>query len=198
MTYVKTFAIFESETESGFESVNEAMSKAIKANPELKTKLEDEIKKMSPEDMDALKADVTKLGAKLKLSANDMKNPEIVAKALLDAGMVKESFSYDGDIDNLNEGVKEWWEKSKMKVSKWMTKLGIGGLVSGLVSMAYGSTLMPNVDYMPHNATVTPNAWIIAGGTAMAISLIVTILGMKGQGILGDVASGAGSAVSGR
>jgi hypothetical protein len=198
MTYVKTFAVFESETETGFEAVNEAMTKAIKANPELKTKLEDEIKKLSPEDMEALKADMVKLGAKLKLSANELKNPEVVAKALLDAGMVKESFSYDGDIDNLNEGLKDWWEKSKMKVSKWMTKLGLGGLVSGLVSMAYGSTLMPNVDYLAHDATVTPNAWIIAGGTAMAISLITVILGMKGQGILGDVAAGAGSAVRGR
>jgi hypothetical protein len=188
MTYVKTFAIFESE--NGTE-LNEAAVSSIKSTPEMKKMISDEIKKLTPEKKDQLKSELADLAGKLKLSGEDLKNPAVVAKALLGAGLVKESVDTEIDTE-LNEGrLADWWSGAKKAVAKWMTRLGVGGMVTGLATMCYGSTLMPNVDYMAYDATVTPNAWIIAGGAALAISLASTMLGLHTSGDLEGVAKAA-------
>jgi hypothetical protein len=79
-----------------------------------------------------------------------------------------------------------------------MSKAGFGGLLGSMATVAYGASLMPDTTYLASNVTVTPNAWVIAGGAAMAISLLTMMLGLKGTGDLGAVASAAASARSGK
>jgi hypothetical protein len=74
-----------------------------------------------------------------------------------------------------------------------LTNLGVSGLLTGLATAAYGSAIMPSIDYA-YGETVTPNAWIIAGGAAMVISLATMIIGLHGEGKLDQVASAAASA----
>jgi hypothetical protein len=193
MAYLKSFEIFESELNDVQEGeINEAAT-AIKINPELKQMLTSKVKALTPEDKEKLKSQLLDFGKTFKLSAEMMKNPEAVAKALLDAGMVKENFSYDGDVDDINEGLKDWWEKSKNKVYKFMAKSGFGGILGSMATVAYGAALMPDTTYLASNVTVTPNAWVIAGGAAMAISLLTMLVGLKGTGDLDAVASAAAS-----
>jgi len=175
MTYVKTFAIFESETPN-FE-INEAAKASIKPTPEFKTAITAEFKKLTPEKKEQLKGEMVELAKKLNLKGEELTNPDAVAKALISAGMVKESMLSE-DLDELNEGIKEWWGKHKNTVFKWMTKIGVGGMLAGLATICYGSSLMPNVDYMAYDQVVSPNNWIIAGGAAMGISFVATLLGM--------------------
>ena len=144
-----------------------------------------------------------KLASKLDLTVNDLTDHNKVAMALLNAGMVVENFSYDGDMEelmeNINEGMfdglKAWWDKAKMKVYKWMVKLGVGGVAGGIITAAIGGGMMPEPNYS--GPAVTPNAAVIAGGTALAIGMVSLILGLKGTGDLADVASAAAAAKRG-
>ena len=103
MAYLKSFEIFESElNETAPSELNEGAS-AIKVNPELKAMLSTKVKALSPEDKEKLKSQLLDFGKTFKLTPEQMKNPELVAKALLDGGMVKENFSYDGDLDGINK-----------------------------------------------------------------------------------------------
>lgn len=202
MAYVKTFAIFESE------AVNEAEGFNIKGvKPEFKKMITSEVKKLSDEDKEKLASDMGTLAAKLNLSVADLEDHNKVAMALLNAGMITENFSYDGDVDqlteDLNEGLgeamnkfKAWWEKTKMKVYKWMVKLGVGSAAGGILTAAIGAGFMPEPNYS--GAPVTPNAAVIAGGVAAAIGVVSLILGLKGTGDLAEVAKSAANVRSGR
>jgi len=190
MTYVKTFEIFESE------AMNEAEGFNIKGvKPEFKKMITSEVKKLSDEDKKKLASEMETLAAKLNLSVNDLKDHNKVAMALLNAGMITENFSFDGDVDqlteDLNEGLGEamkrlkgWWEKTKNTVYKWMIKLGIGSVAGGILTTAIGAGFMPDPNYS--GAPLTPNAAVIAGGVAVAIGLVAILLGLKGT----DAASG--------
>jgi len=198
MTYVKTFAIFESE------AINEAEGFNIKGvKPEFKKMITSEVKKLSDEDKKKLASEMGTLAAKLNLSVNDLEDHNKVAMALLNAGMITENFSFDGDVDqlteDLNEGLGEamnkfkgWWEKTKKNVYKWMIKLGAGSVAGGILTTAIGAGFMPEPNYS--GAPVTPNAAVIAGGVAAAIGIVTLLLGLKGTGDLAEVAKAASSA----
>jgi len=198
MTYVKTFAIFESE------AMNEAEGFNIKGvKPEFKKMITSEVKKLSNEDKKKLASEMGTLAAKLNLSVNDLEDHNKVAMALLNAGMITENFSFDGDVDqlteDLNEGLGEamnkfkgWWEKTKNTVYKWMIKLGAGSVAGGILTTAIGAGFMPDPNYS--GAPVTPNAAVIAGGVAAAIGIVTLLLGLKGTGDLAEVAKAASGA----
>jgi hypothetical protein len=198
MAYVKTFAIFESE----YTKIDEAAEVAGQFNikgvkPELKKIVTDKIKSLSAEEKTKMAEEMGKLASKLELTVDDLADHNKVAMALLNAGMVVENFSYDGDMEelmeNINEGVfdglKAWWDKAKMKVSKWAVRIGAGSLVGGLITACIGAGYMPEPNYS--GDPVTPNAAVIAGGAAFAIGLATLVLGLKGTGDLADVAKAA-------
>lgn len=198
MTYVKTFAIFESE----YSKIDEAASTAGEFNikglkPEFKKTVTDKVKSLSDAEKTKLAEEMGKLASKLDLTVDDLADHNKVAMALLNAGMVVENFSYDGDVEELMEsinegmfdGLKAWWDKAKMKVSKWMVRLGVGGLAGGILTAAIGAGFMPEPNYS--GPPVTPNAAVIAGGTAAAIGLVSFILGLKGTGDLAEIAKAA-------
>lgn len=195
MKNVKTFADFE----SAHVKIDEAEQISGKFNikevkPELKKVITDKVKEMSDDDKRVVAEEMGKLAAKLGLSVEDLADHNKVAMALLNAGMIVENFSYDGDMNELMEGINEglldglktWWEKARTTVSKWMVKLGVGGLVVGVISAAIGAGYMPEPNYS--GAPVTPNAAVIAGGIGAAISLVVLMLGLKGTGDLAEIA----------
>jgi hypothetical protein len=202
MAYVKTFRIFEAE------AINEAEGFNIKGvKPEFKKMITAEVKKLSDEDKKKLASDMGSLAAKLNLTVADLEDHNKVAMALLNAGMITENFSFSGDedqlIEDLNEGLgeamdkfKAWWEKTKMKVYKWMVKLGVGSAAGGILTAAIGAGFMPEPNYS--GPPVTPNAAVIAGGVAAAVGVVSLILGLKGTGDLAEVAKAASNARSGR
>jgi hypothetical protein len=195
MAYVKTFKIFEAE------AINEAEGFNIKGvKPEFKKMITTEVKKLSDEDKKKLASDMGSIAAKLNLTVADLEDHNKVAMALLNAGMITENFTFEEDedqlLEDLNEGLgeamdkfKAWWEKTKMKVYKWMVKLGVGSLASGILTVAIAAGSMPEPNYS--GPPVTPNAVVIAGGVAAAIGLVSLILGLKQTGDLADVAKAA-------
>ena len=195
MAYVKTFKIFEAEAISEAEGFN---IKGVK--PEFKKLITSEVKKLSDAEKEKLASELGTLASKLDLTVDDLDDHNKVAMALLNAGMIVENFSFDGDVDelieDLNEGVadamnkfKSWWEKTKEKVYKWMIKLGVGSTAGGILTAAISSGYMPEPNY--GGPPITPNAAVIAGGIAAAIGLVTLLLGLKGTGELSDIANSA-------
>lgn len=197
MKYVKSFSIFESELN---ENVKVSPEKVL--NKEAKEVVKSEIEKLSDKDKETLKNDLIKLADKLKITRiEDLQDVKKVGDALLAAGMVKESFDLDFNLE-VNEGnltdfftkAKNWWDKVKSGVYKVLQGFGLTSLSAGIITAAIGTSYMPNVDYLPHNVTVEPNLAIILGGTAAVIGLVSLLVGLKGSGDLKNVGSAAGGA----
>jgi hypothetical protein len=186
MKYVKSFSIFESQ------AVNEAATANV-LSAEGKKKLKEAVDKLPAEKKEQLKMELATLATKLKLKVEDLNDTKKVGDALVKAGLVKENFEFEGN--DLNEGIfsgiKSWWSKAKMTVAKWMTGLGVSGLVGGIISTAIGGEMMGSTDHLYHSQTVDPNAAVVIGLTAAAIGMVSLLVGLKTSGQLGDVASGA-------
>jgi hypothetical protein len=189
MKYVKSFSIFESET------VNEAVATPAKVLPkETGAKIKAEVDKLDPAKKEQLKSELIQLALKLKLkTVDELQDVTKVGDALLKAGLVKESFEFSAD--DINEGIvsglKNWWKRAKDTVYKWMVKMGVTGLIGGIVTTAIAAEFMPNPDIYTYSQTVDPNTGVIVGLTAAAIGLVSLCVGLKGTGELGAAASGA-------
>ena len=189
MKYVKTFSIFENER------VNEAVLTPTQAlNTATKTMLKTEVDKLDDAKKEALKADLAKLALKLKLkTVGDLQDVKKVGEALVKAGLIKESFAFDADDINegLFSGIKNWWNRAKATVYKWMIGVGASSTLGGILTMAISNEFMPDPETLRYMEVADPNAGVIIGGVAACIGLLTLILGLKGDGSLGDVASGA-------
>jgi hypothetical protein len=169
MKYIKTFENYK---------VNES-SDMTDVQLKVKQKIELEVKKLSEEDKNMAREELTKLASKLGLSPEDMTDATKVQAAL----SKKES---DLKLESMlvNEGLREWWEKSKKGVYQWFTGLGLTGIIGGITSACIGGNLLSvattAADYS--GASVDPNTAAIVGGVAAAISALAMIIGLKGQG----------------
>ena len=192
LKYVKTFESFSSADTENVESIFEAaVSPAIK---KMDKKTVEEVKaKIEGMDQEKLKAELLAFGKKIGLAAEDLTDPQKVADAMIKKGMLKESNSIEFDTE-INEGkISDWYKNSKKWVMEMIAKAGAFSMLGGLITMGIGAEMMPNVEHLMHNATVTPNSWVIAGGVAMIIGLTATIVGLKGSGNLGAMGSAAAS-----
>jgi len=172
MKYIKTFEnykINESEVDEISKEINLTKAKSL---------IEEKVKSFSEEEKNKAIEELTKLAGKLGLSPEDMTDPTKVEAALSkkESELKLESVSVD-------ESLKEWWGKAKDKFYKWLTYSGIGGLVGGLITLAIGGSMdsiaTNAADYT--GATVDMNTAVIVGGSAMVISLVATLVGLKGK-----------------
>lgn len=164
MKYIKTFENYK---------VNESSEMT-----DVKQKVEQEVKKLSEEDKNKAREELIKLASKLGLTPEDMTDATKVEAAL----SKKES---DLKLESMlvNEGLREWWEKSKKSVYQWFTGLGLTGIIGGITSACIGGNLLSQVTTAADfsGASVDPNTAVIVGGVAAAISFIAMIVGLKGQ-----------------
>lgn len=158
-------------------------------DPKMEEVVSQKVNALSDEDKEKAKAEITALAGKLGLSPEDMTDASKV-----EAALSKKEGELKLESNSLNEGLSEWWGRAKNSFYKWLTYTGIGGLVGGIASTAIGASMMSDAtnlaDYT--GATVQPNTAAIVGGVAAVISLIATIVGMKGQqatSTAGDVKS---------
>jgi hypothetical protein len=179
MTYLKSFAMFESElinSDVEFDQVNEAavadMAKALPAD------IKKAVKKLSKEEAMAA---ATELAKKLKLKVADLGNTEkVIAAMAKQSSMVAES-TEETDDSELNEGISDWikmLKAEKKKVGEWMSKGGLGTMAGGVLLTALNS---PD-QYIPSNVTVAPNLWATFGMAAIAAGFIAAIAGAKVSG----------------
>ena len=173
MKYIKTFEnykINESEVDEISKEINLTKAKSL---------IEEKVKSFSEEEKNKAIEELTKLADKLGLSPEYMTDPTKVEAALSkkESELKLESVSVD-------ESLKEWWGKTKDKFYKWLTNAGIGGLVGGLITLAIGGSMDSQASNLADytGATVDMNTAVIVGGSAMVISLVATLVGMKGKG----------------
>ena len=173
MKYIKTFENYK---------VNENEENPISSEINLtkaKSVIEEKVKSFSEEEKNKAIKELTTLAGKLKLSLEDMTDAPKVAAALSkkESELKLESVSVD-------ESLREWWGKTKDKFYKWLTNAGIGGLVGGLITLAIGGSMDSQASNLADytGATVDMNTAVIVGGSAMVISLVATLVGMKGKG----------------
>ena len=165
MKYIKTFENYK---------VNESSEMT-----DVRQKVEQEVKKLSEEDKNKAREELIKLASKLGLTPEDMTDATKVEAAL----SKKES---DLKLESMlvNEGLRQWWEKSKKSVYQWFTGLGLTGIVGGITKICVAANVVSAAttaaDYS--GATLDPNTAVIVGGVAAAISALVMIIGLKGQG----------------
>lgn len=195
MTYLKSFAMFESELventqDFALDAINEAaveaMAKVLPAD------IKKAGKKMSKEDAIAAATEIAK---KLKLKMADLSNPEKVVAAMAKQSMVMESEESEED-DDLNEGVSDWFKSlaaKKKKIGEWMSKSGLATVGAGILTMALNAPPDAVTDALRYNQTVEPNVWAIYGMAAIAVGFIAAVAGAKISGT--PVTSGASQVV---
>ncbi len=188
MTYLKTFAMFESElANDSLEQINENMQEMAKALP---ADIKKAIKKMNPEEAGEAAKELAK---KLKLKVADLTNTEKVVAAMAKMTAVTES-EVSEDEDELNEGLANWikvLKAKKAKIGEFMQKAGLGTLAGGVLVTALNA---PD-QYIPSNVTVEPNLWATFGMAAIAVGFIAAVAGAKAQGTLASDAAAASSAI---
>lgn len=165
MKYLKKFESF---------SINENESPAeAKAEEVIRQKIES----LSEEDKEKAKSELEALAGKLGLSAEDMTDPHKVGAALAEK---------EGELKlespSVNEGLSDWWGRVKNTFYSWLTRIGVGGLIGSITSVAIGAELQSTAtnlaDYAP-DSIVQPNTAIVIGGIAFVISMAAVILGMS-------------------
>ena len=173
MKYIKTFENYK---------VNENEVNPISSEINL-TKAESvitqKVESFTEEEKNKAIKELTTLAGKLKISLEDMTDATKVEAALSkkESELKLESVSVD-------ESLKEWWGKAKDKFYKWLTNAGIGGLVGGLITLAIGGSMDSQASNLADytGAVVDMNTAVIVGGSAMVISLVATLVGLKGKG----------------
>ena len=191
MTYLKTFAMFESQlSEDTFETVNEAAVEAIvKVLP---ADIKKAGKKMTKEEATAAATEIAK---KLKLKVSDLTDPAKVIAAMAKQTMVAESEETEENED-LNEGISDWFKSlaaKKKKIGEWVSKSGLGAVAAGILTMALNAPPDAVTDALRYNQTVEPNVWAIYGMAAIAVGFIAAVAGAKVSGT--PVTSGASQVV---
>lgn len=143
-------------------------------NNEMEDLVSSKINSLSDSEIEEVKSDLLELADNLGLSPEELTDEEKVKSALSKSGLKLESLA-------INEGLKDWWARSKNKFYNFLTKFGIGGILSGIITTAIGSNMMSDAstlaDYTGQD--VAPNSTVIIGGAAIVISLIATIVGMQ-------------------
>ena len=166
MKYIKTFENYK---------INESEEVELTKAEEI---IKQKVGSFSEEEKNKAREEIIALANKLGLSPEDMTDESKVKAAL-----AKNQSELKLESISVNEGMREWWSKAKNKFYKWLTYSGIGGLVGGLVTLAIGGSMdsvaTNAADYT--GATVDMNTAVIVGGVAMVISLVATLVGMKGQ-----------------
>jgi len=173
MKYIKTFENYK---------VNENEVNPISSEINL-TKAESvitqKVESFTEKEKNKAIEELTTLAGKLGLSPEDMTDATKVEAALSkkESELKLESVSVD-------ESLKEWWGKTKDKFYKWLTNAGIGGLVGGLITLAIGGSMDSQASNLADytGAVVDMNTAVIVGGSAMVISLVATLVGLKGKG----------------
>ena len=191
MTYLKTFAMFESQlSEDTFETVNEAAVEAmVKVLP---ADIKKAGKKMTKEEATAAATEIAK---KLKLKVSDLTDPAKVIAAMAKQTMVAESEETEENED-LNEGISDWFKSlaaKKKKIGEWVSKSGLGAVAAGILTMALNAPPDAVTDALRYNQTVEPNVWAIYGMAAIAVGFIAAVAGAKVSGT--PVTSGASQVV---
>lgn len=192
MTYLKSFAMFESQlSEDTFEVVNEAaieaMAKVLPAD------IKKAAKKMSKEEATAAATEIAK---KLKLKVSDLTDTAKVVAAMAKQSMVTESEETDEDDDAVNEGITDWVKSLKAKkkqIGVWMSKSGLAAVGAGILTAALNAPAESVTDALKYNQTIEPNVWAIYGGAAIVIGFIAAIAGSKMSGT--PVSTGASQVV---
>ena len=163
MKYVKPFAIFESEMATKIE----------KEMPKLATTVEKEISKLSDEQKATLAEDLAKFASNIGLKPEELTDSKKVAAAMAAKRGMQESeeLDFSEEVD-INEGLKEWWQKAKDKFSRWMIGLGITSMAGGILTTAIwaemNSAATTLLDYVPNGEqAIAPMAAI---GLAAGVS----------------------------
>jgi hypothetical protein len=195
MTYLKSFAMFESELVENtqdftLDAINEAaveaMAKVLPAD------LKKAGKKMTKEEAIAASTEIAK---KLKLKVSDLTDTAKVVAAMAKQTMVMESEESEEDAD-LNEGINDWFKSlaaKKKKIGEWVSKSGLGAMAAGVITMALNAPPESVTDALRYNQTVEPNVWAIYGMAAIAVGFVAAIAGGKVSGT--PVSSGASQVV---
>jgi len=177
MTYLKSFAMFESQlSEDTFEAVNEgAMDAMAKVLP---AAVKTAVKKLNKEEAMAAATEIAK---KLKLKVSDLGNTEKVVLAMAKmSGAMMESEEFE-DEDSVNEGISNWiktLKAQKAKIGEYMQKGGLGAIASGILIAALNSP----EQYIPTGVTVEPNMWATFGLAAVAVGFVAAVSGAKLSG----------------
>ena len=134
---------------------------------------------LSDEEKEKVRVELSDLAKKLGLSPEDMTDPNKVGEAL-----AKQQGELGEVSESLNEGLRDWWGRVKNQFFKWLTRIGVGGMVGGMISAAVGANAMEAAtnlaDYVP-DSIVEPNTAIIVGGIAFAIGILATVIGLQNQ-----------------
>jgi hypothetical protein len=164
MKYMKAFESFQiNENDSAVSDIEQTVTQKVE--------------NLSDEDKEQVKNELSELANKLGLSLEDMTDTNKVGEAL-----AKNQGSLGEVSESLNEGLSDWWGRVKQTFFKWLTRLGVMGMIGGITSAAIGAhaleTATTLADFVP-DSVVEPNTAIIMGGVALAISLAATLVGLQ-------------------
>jgi ABC-type multidrug transport system fused ATPase/permease subunit len=171
MKYIKAFESFK---------INENDSSVADIKKQVGETVTSKLDKLSDDEKEKVKKELSDLANKLGLSLEDMTDTNKVGEAL--AKQAAEADELAEVSESLNEGLKDWWGRVKQTFFKWLTRLGVMGMIGGITSAAIGAHALETAtnlaDFVP-NSVVEPNTAIIMGGIAVVISLTATLIGLN-------------------
>lgn len=177
MKHLKTFESFSINENKEASRVEEEVTKKMKS--------------LSDKEKEKAKSELMDIADSLGLKPEELADKEKVEKALQKEGNleIKESL--------LNEGISDWWKKTKAKVFNWLTGLGVTGFLGGMITTAIGAEMQSAAtaaaDYS--GQVVDPNQAVVIGLTAAAIGAAALVTGLAGSGQISKAGSAAGTAM---
>ncbi len=162
MRYLKTFESFSFNENASVELPEE--SKVA-----IENKVEEEVSKLTPEQMEEAKAQLEEFAAKNGLTFEDLQDPKKVEAVLAKHAPANESWLGDK------------WSQFKNWIGGFLVKLGLTGLVSTIIG---ASTAVGIVGEAGMRSAETQSQFGIWVGAAFAISTLVYTIGahLPGEG----------------
>jgi antitoxin component of RelBE/YafQ-DinJ toxin-antitoxin module len=185
MKYLKTFENFSNVNESNDESDKHKVAY---------DEAEKKFAAMSEADKAKLKTELENLAKTLGITPEQLVDATLVAKKMEEKGINKKiEAEIPAEVKEslmVNEGLKEMWTKLKEKVKDkfWniLTKIGLGGMIAGLVPVVLGGLAQEGAANIADftGGTVNPSTGMVIGGIAIAVSFAAMLVGLKKSGAM--------------
>ena len=177
MRYLRTFESFSFNENASVELPEES-------KVEIENKVEEEVAKLSPEQIEETKAQLEEFASKNGLTYEDLQDPKKVEAALAKYAETNESW-----IGDKLSQLKNW-------MGGFLVKLGLTGFVSTIVGAATAAGIVGDAGMNNPAIQSQFGIWV---GSAFAISTLVYIIGASLPGEGKDIARNLGTgAAAGR
>ena len=139
-----------------------------------------ESKTLTSKEKEIIAQEIADFCTKAKLTPEQLQDSELVAAKLQELSNANSNPNLDYIGEHVNEGMTEWWTQFKSKNAGFFKKIGIGLVLTGIISLGVDATManLSNLD-AAGDAMRTIGPLAMFAGSAIAIGLISLNIGLN-------------------